>query len=368
MKIHFITLLLGFSTAQALAEQVAYIGQCGVLGIDSQPTFTHLKADTVEVYHYSELVSAIEQGVGNITIPDGVTIGVPNQRGAITLKPYQSLTSTRGRSNEPGKLVIEPNLTNDSDTYPVIVVSSGVTISGLVIEGPVKVSDSSKKTIGIQTKSAAQGVTIENNELFGWPWAAVSFKSSKNNVVKNNYIHSNIKSERGYGVVVQNGHATARIECNVFDRNRHAIAGAGLPGEGYVARYNLVMQGGGRGAYHQFDMHGDSMGNAGSFVKVYSNWFDFGDYGTSNRSAIMVRGVPIEGWLEVSNNVFKSPFKVTSRNNAITGVSGALPAIEEIMRQNQFEQAFVYRKNLSGQCEMQVAHETIPLICSAIGY
>ena len=33
---------------------------------------------------------------------------------------------------------------------------------------------------------------------------------------------------------------TALIEANIFDYYRHAIAGSGLPGTGYEARYNFV--------------------------------------------------------------------------------------------------------------------------------
>lgn len=181
-------------------------------------------------------------------------------------------------------------------------------------------------------------------------------------------MHHNIKRELGYGIVVQGGNATALVECNVFDKNRHGIAGEGKPGEGYLARYNLVMQGGKRGAYHQFDMHADSQGNGGSFVHVTNNWFNFGAYGTSNRSSLHVRGVPIEGASKVSGNIFKTPFQITSRNQAVTGVAGAIVEIAELEANNQFSQPFTFYQQNPNDCWMEVAGERTPVVCKGVGF
>jgi hypothetical protein len=70
--------------------------------------------------------------------------------------------------------------------------------------------------------------------------------------IKNNYFHENRHDHgEGYGVDVSEG-AYALIEQNVFEANRHAIAGGskncggkGLDYSGYTARDNLILPGGG---------------------------------------------------------------------------------------------------------------------------
>jgi len=65
--------------------------------------------------------------------------------------------------------------------------------------------------------------------------------------IHDNYIHHNQHVAReGYGVAVYTG-AYVLIERNVFDWNRHAIAGDGSDGSGYRAYENLVLENGG---YH----------------------------------------------------------------------------------------------------------------------
>ena len=81
--------------------------------------------------------------------------------------------------------------------------------------------------------------------------------------IHGNFIHHNQhQGKDGYGVAVNEG-AYALIERNVFDFNRHAIKASPDPGTGYVAKYNLVLKGGGvhdgfLNTYtHLFDVHGD---------------------------------------------------------------------------------------------------------------
>ncbi|MDA4809436.1 right-handed parallel beta-helix repeat-containing protein, partial [Enterobacter hormaechei] len=69
-------------------------------------------------------------------------------------------------------------------------------------------------TIGIQSLPGSENIEIDNTELWGWPWAAVSVKQSKNIRVHHSFIHDNIRTERGYGVVTQNGEASAEVACN----------------------------------------------------------------------------------------------------------------------------------------------------------
>ena len=103
---------------------------------------------------------------------------------------------------------------------------------------------------------SSQNVEIDNNELYGWSNAAVGVEDPFNRInpdnynavwVHDNFIHHNQHRGRlGYGVVVGET-AYALIERNVFDWNRHAIAGNGSDGSGYRAYQNLVLENGG---YH----------------------------------------------------------------------------------------------------------------------
>ena len=124
---------------------------------------------------------------------------------------------------------------------------------------------------------ASQNVEIDHSEIYHWRGAGVDVHDGNNvndmsylgrlnqdtvedntrNVwVHDNYIHHNQHPSsancllsggshaEGYGVVATDG-AYVKIERNVFDWNRHSIAGDGKAGTGYVARDNLILQNGG---------------------------------------------------------------------------------------------------------------------------
>lgn len=176
---------------------------------------------------------------------------------------------------------------------------------------------------GIQINSCL-GVEIANMELSGFSGQAVYIvdpllRQLNPDAVKihDNYIHNNQhEGGNGYGVDVGLG-AYARIDRNVFDFNRHAIAASGGPGTGYAADHNLILKGGGVHAKwyneytHLFDVHGDAncpdipgnqhtwnCGNAGDQFWMTNNAFQF-----TNDHAIKLRGVPRIA-ANISGNVF----------------------------------------------------------------
>lgn len=318
---------------------------------------------------YEELKALLEHKEQYIYIAGDVTIDVPNEKGALKIGSNQTVFSSRSVSSDGGRLLVAEKYDSNADEYPVIYVASGGRLSSLRIEGPVQVSDTVKKTIGIQTEVDSVNVMIDNSEIYGWPWTGVSIKKSRDANIHHNYIHHNIKSGLGYGVVVQNGHATANIECNIFDYNRHAVAGSGGSGEGYYATHNLVMQGGGRDAYHQFDMHADSDAPeyGGSFFVASHNWFNFGDYGTSNRSSIMIRGVPRKEVAVVTENKFKSNQQITSTTYTVTGAENAIPSNAELQQTNTFGVIFSFYKESDGLCFMNVNSEQKQVLCKGVG-
>jgi hypothetical protein len=105
-------------------------------------------------------------------------------------------------------------------------------------------------------------VVIDHNELYHWQGSTVTIydpgrRINKENAkeavwVHDNYIHDNQHPTYcgldptgkghggGYGVSVNQG-GFAQIDRNVFESNRHAIAGHGSPGDGYLLYRNLFL-------------------------------------------------------------------------------------------------------------------------------
>ena len=89
------------------------------------------------------------------------------------------------------------------------------------------------------------------------------------------------------------------IEYNLFNWNRHSIAGTGRPGNSYVARHNVEL---GVSLSHCFDMHGgrdrgDGTDTAGTLIEIYNNTF------RASQTPVVIRGVP-EKRCEVHHNWF----------------------------------------------------------------
>ncbi len=270
---------------------------------------------------------------------------------ALFVKSGTTIFSDRGINGSEGARLNVSYIDEQAYKFPVIVMDSNTRMSGIRYEGPYQGTTTENTTIGIQTVSGSSNIEVDNMEMWGWPWAAVSVKNTANVRVHHSFIHSNIKSGLGYGVVTQNGNATAEIACNVFDSNRHAIAGSGQSGEGYAAHHNLVLNNGERGAYHQFDMHMYAAQNiAGAFMDITQNWFDFGRYGTSNRSSIVVRGQPERGPITVTDNWFSQDWVVGSQR-AVAGEYGTwVPTEASILATNQFNVSMEYLNKGNQQC------------------
>jgi len=151
---------------------------------------------------------------------------------------------------------------------------SGIRLAGGQTDDPFSgVGRRDSDGIGVY---ASRGVEIDHNELYHWRGAAVNVhdgnnannstylgrlnqdtvEDNTNNVwVHDNYIHHNQHPSAetcidggghagGYGVEAADG-AYLKIDRNVFDWNRHSIAGDGKSGTGYVARDNLILPNGG---------------------------------------------------------------------------------------------------------------------------
>jgi hypothetical protein len=250
-----------------------------------------------------------------------------------------TLASNRD-SLHPGAIIF-----SDTPKNPLILPRGNhIRITGLRIRGSRldRASESAPTNKGIVIQSR-EDIEIDHNELSGWNTIAIDVRDSEHRINKedidrvnihHNYIHHNQTKKRdGYGVALHN-EAYARIAYNVFDHNRHAIAGDGSARSGYRAWFNLVLPGGGfHGEYagydrytHQFDMHGQrslyctafvcqcsskdpgwawkrvahkKCGRAGEFIDIQHNTFQY-----TRDAAFMLRGTPAEK-AYVWNNSFR---------------------------------------------------------------
>lgn len=238
-----------------------------------------------------------------------------------------------------------------------VVEGNDVLVQGLHIRGPAAGERAEKKLPnkisgievyadpGVTDRTYGRNVVIRDNELNEWTDAAVSvngavqfprgevpsdytgprirFEEAGLVRIEGNYLHHNSRDKAGYGVVV-NGNAYATIEGNVFDFNRHAVAADGRAFNGYVARFNYVLEGGhkyGNGYYGQhFDVHGSGTeasranrhydgGPAGERYDVSLNTVrgeqDYGGFlgiARKTRAAFELRGRPAIG-AEFNGNV-----------------------------------------------------------------
>lgn len=138
---------------------------------------------------------------------------------------------------------------------------------------------------------------IDNCELWGWSHAAIFLRSGKDHIIQNNFIHHNQRQGLGYGISHDN--STSIIVYNLFNFNRHSIAGTGVPGSGYIARNNVQLE---NSLSHCFDMHGgrdrkDGTEIAGRSIIISNNTF------FSEKKAIAIRGIPEES-ATVTKNIF----------------------------------------------------------------
>ncbi|MBT3376516.1 MAG: hypothetical protein HN742_29510 [Lentisphaerae bacterium] len=134
------------------------------------------------------------------------------------------------------------------------------------------------------------GLEIDNCEVSAWSHAAIHLWDGGNHRIHHNTIHHNQFHGLGYGVCHGYGKTpTSLIEYNLFDYNRHSIAGTGKPGNAYEARHNIEL---GHANGHYFDMHGggdrrDGTTIAGDWLKITNNTFMRAEH-----RVIAVRGVP----------------------------------------------------------------------------
>ena len=252
----------------------------------------------------------------------GTTVRVENGV-QLDLSRYENISVAEGVTIAGGRTARSAGPRLYTTTRPrrlLLIQGDHVRITGLRIQGPdMGVADEDGGPASAVYVSSRNDVEIDHNEISGWKNAAVGVNDDANRIsyatspetvqIHDNFIHHNQRyGSFGYGVVIGNG-AYARIDRNVFDYNRHAIAADGSDNSGYRAYENLVLKNGGVHRKvlgktfhtHQFDMHGqdscgvwsvfsDSLyncGTAGHDVDIRRNAFLY-----TRDAAFKLRGTP----------------------------------------------------------------------------
>jgi len=246
-----------------------------------------------------------------LEIPEGVT-----------------LASNRGQNGAPGGMI----LSDTFQTRPLMrLMGPNIRITGLRIKGP-----NPKPCFEHHTRSFAEGrgheyyykfptsngilaehdnLEVDNCELAGWSQSAISLRDGKGHHIHHNFIHHNQYNGLGYGVSHDIGQSL--ISHNLFNYNRHSIAGTGRAGSGYEACHNIEI---GHSVSHCFDMHGgrdrkDNNTIAGTWMNVHHNTF------YCPKTAIVIRGVP-EKSADIHHNWFhQSPEELSVRSDGNTNIT-----------------------------------------------
>jgi len=256
----------------------------------------------------------------------------------LDLQEGVTLASDRGRNGSKGAL-----LTSDALKTPIIIRTMGpnIRVTGLRIRGP-----NSKRYLAHHRRSFGPGggghtyyykfptqngisarhdrLEVDNCDISGFGHAAIFLVKGKGHHIHHNVIHHCQYNGLGYGV--SHDTASSLIECNLFDSNRHSIAGTGRPGCTYVARHNVEL---GTSLSHCFDMHGgrdrkDGTDIAGTSIEIYNNTF------RAPQTPVVIRGVP-QDKCDVHHNWFVKHAKpaqavrASAKTNVVDNAYGPKP-------------------------------------------
>ncbi len=284
-------------------------GGVGYYRIYTEKDATHV------VSNIYQLLNAVENcKTGDIIyIPEGVKIDLSNveanQMKRIDITKKITLCSNRGYVHEDGSVSTGGVLMSTALTSsPMIkVMTEGVRITGLALYGPDPATHVShhrhafsqgnfppcqhhqagdldhayyynlQTTYGITVQ--ANNTEIDNCELSGFSNSAIYLTSdvdgnaTTGHLIHHNYIHHNQLNGLGYGVCFAAAYAV--VDHNLFNYNRHSIAGTGAEHSGYTAHNNIEM---GQSLSTYFDMHGgndrkDGTDIAGEYVYIYNNTY-----------------------------------------------------------------------------------------------
>jgi hypothetical protein len=260
------------------------------------------------VKNLEELIQAMQQAESGqvVLIPGDTEIDLTTfiyiEQFVLEIPAGVTLAGQRGQAGLLGAL-----LSSDALETRVMIRAAGpdVRVTGLRLRGPnpKRYLDHHRRAFGpggdgheyyykfpIQDgiSTSHDGLIVDNCDISGFGHAGVCLRQGKNHHIHHNFIHLCQYNGLGYGV--SHNLASSTIEFNLFNENRHSIAGTGRPGCTYVARHNVEL---GISLSHCFDMHGgrdreDGTNVAGSSIEIYNNTF------RAPRTPVVIRGVPEE--------------------------------------------------------------------------
>jgi hypothetical protein len=231
------------------------------------------------------------------------------ERLVLELPSGVTLAGNRGDGGSRGAILTSDTL----NTRPMLkAMGSNVRVTGLRLRGP-----NTKRYLEHHERSLGKGglghdyyyklptsrgiitehpeLEVDNCEISGFSHAGILLLDAEGHRIHHNYIHHCQYQGLGYGVC-QNTSSSV-IEFNLFNWNRHSIAGTGRPGSSYLARHNVEL---GVSLSHCFDMHGgrdrkDGTDTAGTSIEIHNNTF------RAPQTPVVIRGVPEEECLVHQN-------------------------------------------------------------------
>jgi hypothetical protein len=254
-------------------------------------------------------------------------------------KPNTIIAGLRGQSaNNPSVMEQTIYRPNNQGMIRVHESAENVRITGIELKGFWKLfegvySDELELwqiiTNGIVIDNVID-VEIDNCFISQWCGSGVSIGGNKTgqniNVHHNVFTKNNspqwptnsngeIVASNGYGVSLGGSNTMATIVFNLFENNKHAIAGGSSGGESYIATFNAVRHDI-QDYRHAFDMHGcmdtdkrntggclwPNWNYSGDEIVIENNFFEKADYG---QWAIGIRGVPFTAGY-IRNNYFET--------------------------------------------------------------
>lgn len=278
-----------------------------------------------------------------VFVPSSVTVNLDGYS-YLTIPAGVTIASNRGLSGSTGgkikkTLDAAPGGYNDTCLF---IGGANVRITGICIEGeniPIGGESSqgesgSYKTgesylqfgilNGIPGSAGYNNIVVDNCELFGWGYAAfyaAGIPTTGRSHIHHCYIHHNCAAHMGYGV--NNGGGDMLVEWNIFDYNRHSIAGDGSAGEKYTFRYNKHLGHSIQTGGIHVDVHENSTGGAfaGTEYYIYNNTIIQGS-GTAQQAFVHIRGTPQTG-AYIYNNLIGTDWGGTwiDANNGLTAAN-----------------------------------------------
>lgn len=311
----------------------------GPIGGGEGYTMPILKGD-FEATNLDELLDALAQAKSGqvVYIPDETKIDLTTRvyidKLILEIPAGVTLAGNRGYQGSKGGLLLSNTLNTRVMIRPM---GSNVRFSGLRIQGPNpdRHLEHHKRSFGPNGLGrdyyykfpVSRGIVteyselqVDNCEISAFSGSGIYLKKGSDHHIHHNFIHKCQYNGLGYGV--SHGAASSITEYNLFNENRHSIAGTGISGCGYIARHNVEM---GISLSHCFDMHGgrdrkDGTDIAGTTIEIYNNTFN------APQTPVVIRGIP-EDKCDIYQNWFAQH---KEKKQAVRGLSEKTRAINNV--------------------------------------